>query len=183
MSKKNTKDKSNVTHPLKDSVRPHDSLRLAASQVAALVGLHPFADVPQFAMDLVYQDNRPLLHRDASALGLTLVSSDQLLDDLARQAGPETLQALATARAVEQGTQRITSIQQATKIKQNVQRAAASASSLTRQQRAALTEGARAAVDTGFGTHHEAAALDRLAAQKRQEQQCQQEERPVHVVG
>ena len=50
-------------------------LRLPASSVAALCGLHPFQNLPQLLCDYVYQSplGQALLQRDATALGLTLV--------------------------------------------------------------------------------------------------------------
>lgn len=139
------------------------SLRLGASNVAALAGLHPFKDLPQLALDLIYQGRAgaALLQQDAAVLELTLVSDDQVLRDVATKAGPAAQAAVQRALQVKDGTQRVSTVQEALLVKQNVEKAVVAAK-LSKRERQLLREATRSAVDTGFGTSHEDDALDQL---------------------
>ena len=63
----------------------------------------PFGNVPQLVLDLVYQEDHHLqLRRDADLLGLRLVSEKEELEQLARQAGPQTVAAIQDLLLAEQ---------------------------------------------------------------------------------
>ncbi|GLE06860.1 hypothetical protein PINS_up016529 [Pythium insidiosum] len=62
-------------------------MRLAASKVALLVGLHEFGDVTEAFLELVYQDREELLEQDARQLNLRVVSADDELRELVAKSG------------------------------------------------------------------------------------------------
>jgi len=142
------------------TIKEQKTLRIAASNVAALAGLHPYKDLPQLTLDLVYQ-GLPVgaMKQDATALGVTLVSEMEIITQLAAKAGVK--RAAEAAFAIQDGIASVTSVQEATAIKHAVVKGATGKLSTT--ELAKLTEATRSAVDTGFGCHHEADALDRLA--------------------
>jgi hypothetical protein len=144
-----------------------DSLRLSASNIAALAGLHPFKILPELAANLVYQGSAGslLLKQDATVLGMQLTSPEKVLEDLAAKAGASTKRALAEATRIKQGTKKVASIEEARKIKDLVMKTAAKEGNLSKKELATLQEGSRAAVDTGFGLAHEEEALNLLEAQ------------------
>jgi hypothetical protein len=114
-------------------------------------------------MQLVYQDEdgAALLQQDVAALGLQLVSQEQMLHELAQKAGPATLQAWQELKKEPTAT----SIQQATQRKQTLTNIVSGTKQLTARERKVLCEEGRSFVDTGFGTFHEQEALDLLQKQ------------------
>ena len=134
------------------------SLRISASNVAAMAGYHPYKNLPELLMQLVYQGStgQALLQADAELLGLKLVSSDQVLHELATKAGAQA--ALQEALQVKQGTKVLPTVQEATKVKDKVIQQAKKV--LNRTELKILQEGVRSAVDTGYGVAHEDDALN-----------------------
>jgi len=144
------------------------SLRISASNIAAMAGFHPWKNLPELLMNLVYQGRwgRALLRRDAELLGLTLASEDEVLLELATKAGAEAKRALKSALQVKQGVRKVDSVENASKLKAKVVQEAKKTGKLKVEELRVLQEGARSAVDTGYGTAHEDGALDMY------EQQC-----------
>jgi len=66
-----------------------DSLRIPASRLAAITGYHPYSNLPEVFLDLVYQGKlgEALRMKDADELGLTLLSAADVLIDIANKAG------------------------------------------------------------------------------------------------
>uniref|UniRef100_A0AAV1THT2 Uncharacterized protein n=1 Tax=Peronospora matthiolae TaxID=2874970 RepID=A0AAV1THT2_9STRA len=62
-------------------------LRVSASKVALVTGLHDFGDVVEELLECVYQDREELLARDAAQLQLRLVSKDEELELLMQKSG------------------------------------------------------------------------------------------------
>ena len=141
------------------------SLRLSASNVAAMAGLNPYKNLVELAMQLVYQGRlgQALLAQDAAILGLRLVSDDVALMELANKAGAGTQAALQSALRVKNGSEKLDSIERANQVKatvlQEAQKAVA-AGKLSAPELEVLQEGVRSAVDTGYGTSNEDDALD-----------------------
>jgi hypothetical protein len=138
------------------------SLRVSASNIAAMVGFHPWKILPELLMNLVYQgrDGQRLLRRDSQLLGLTLVSEETILLQLAAKAGDSTCLALQSALQVKKGSKKVESVETATKVKEKVLEEAKKTGKLLPKELKVLQEGARSAVDTGYGTAHEDGALD-----------------------
>lgn len=138
------------------------SLRLPASNIAAMAGLHPYKCLPELLMKLVYQGSlgQELLRNDSRLLGLKLVSDEQVLRDLANKAGAETEKALESALSIKEGRQSVADVELAKQVKKRVVEEAQKTGRLQPIELKALQEGARRAVDTGFGTFHENEALD-----------------------
>lgn len=136
-------------------------LRVAASNVAAMTGFHPWKNLPElFLHDLVYQgtSGNELLRQDAAVLGLNLVSPDDALRQLAQKAGAATVSAVQDALSVKQGITVPLSVQAASDVKMKAIQEATKV--LSKTELRVLTEGVRSAVDTGYGTAHENDALD-----------------------
>ena len=129
------------------------SLRLSASNVAAMAGFHPYKNLPQLLLDLVYQGGSHLLHADAALLEVSLVTQEQAVMDLATKAG--------AAKSLQSALQQVKSgkadREKANTLKEKVIQQAAS---LPVAERKVLQEGIRSAVDTSFGIAHEDRALD-----------------------
>ena len=135
-----------------------DTIYVSASNLAALTGYHPFTSLPQLWTDLVYQGRLDLLRRDAAALGLTLVSAEQALQELARKAdAQDSLQQVILAR---DGKATLHSGQEAQQLQQRVVQTARDANKLSPSELAQLKEGARSLAFTSFGIQQEEHALD-----------------------
>ena len=147
------------------------SLKLSASEIAALSGFHPFANLPQMLLNHVYQGplGGLLQQHDAKLLGLELVSEQEQLLQLAQKSGNRSLtNSIHKALQVQQGTTKLNSIQQVKQLSKQVEQetqAAALSSRLNPQERQQLTEAARHATYTGFGSCWEDDALDLYALQ------------------
>lgn len=138
------------------------SLRIPVSSVAAMAGFHPYKDLVQLMISMVYQGSRgqELMARDAAALGLSLTTDEELWARLVDKAGDETRRAFREVLAVQTGEMPLSSIQQATRVKEKLVTAAFNSSKLSNAELQLLREASRSLVDTGFGTHHEDDALD-----------------------
>ena len=145
------------------------SLRISASSVAALCGLHPYQNVPQLLFDLVYQSyhGQLLLQNDAKALGLILVDAktheQETMLSLASSVSKETKELIQQVLEVSEGKRTLHSVDEVQTIQQQIKVQAMEAQQsgkLTQQQVESLVESSRGHVSTGFGTCHEEEALD-----------------------
>ena len=136
------------------------SLRLSASRISSLSGFHPYVHLPTLLRDLVYQGGHLLLREDVKVLGLVLQTEEEILLNLAQQAGPETRRAVKSAIQVKKGATILETTQAAAGIKNNILEAAIKSKKLKPEQFKKLKEGTRSLVDTSFGTHHENDALN-----------------------
>jgi hypothetical protein len=138
------------------------SLRVSASNVAAMIGFHPWKNLPELLMNLVYQgcDGQRLLRRDSKLLGLTLVSEETILLQIAAKAGDSTRMALQSALQIKDGSKKVETVELAKTLKEKVLQEAKKTGKLNKKEMKVLSEGARSAVDTGYGTAHEDGALD-----------------------
>jgi hypothetical protein len=127
-----------------------------------MAGLHPWKNLPDLLLNLVYQGRygQLLLERDSVLLGLTLVSEQAVLMQLAAKAGDSTRQALQAALQIKDGSKTVQSVELAKTIKERVLHEAKKTGKLAAKELKLLGEGARSAVDTGYGTAHEDGALD-----------------------
>ncbi|KAL7519973.1 hypothetical protein ACHAWX_004725 [Stephanocyclus meneghinianus] len=163
------KDKQTLAVKLHEFKSSPSSLRISASQVSALVGLHPYQNLPQLLFDLVYQSylGQRLLQQDASALGLSLVDAktherEQMIA-LAAAASKETKQLIQQVLEVSSGKRKLQSIDQVQSIQKKIStqaKNAQKAGKMSRRQAELLVEASRGHVSTGFGTCHEEEALD-----------------------
>ena len=90
------------------------SLRISVSSIASVTGFHPFKNLPELLMDHIYQgsDGRALLYHDASLLGIQIVSEEESLMEIAKQAGKKTEKALLESMRVKSGAKQLQSIDQ-----------------------------------------------------------------------
>ena len=136
-------------------------MRISASRVSAVCGYNPFAELHPLFLDILYQDHdqRSL---DEAVIGLRLLSREdemeQLLSQAARAGGREAAAAAALSTVMQSGG----SAQTAAGVQDLTRKAAAliaGLSSVSAPQRAMLESGAASALNTAFGTRHEAEAL------------------------
>jgi hypothetical protein len=129
------------------------SLRVSASNVAAMAGCHPWKVLPELLFELVYQGTwgQLLLHADADLLGIGLVSQDDVLSNLATKAGIVDLQEVLLKAPMQ-------TIETAATAKAKITQKASSR--LNPAELKVLQEGVRTAIDTGHGIFHEDDALD-----------------------
>ena len=134
-----------------------DGLRIATSDVAAITGFNPYASIPQIILSLIYQGfiGQKLLQQDASVLGLQFVDENSILEELASQAGKQTVNLLREALLSKPDT-----VQKAKQIKERVLKEAKDSDKLTKKELKFIEDRVRQNVDTTFGTFHEKDALD-----------------------
>lgn len=142
--------------------RRNHSLRLSASRIAAMTGFHPYANLPELLMNLVYQGavGQELLQHDSTLLGISLKSQEEILLELASKASRSTRQALQSALDVKTGKRRLETVSSAENVKKKVVEKAKESANLNPDELRILQEGVRSSVDTGFGTFHEDEAMN-----------------------
>jgi len=129
-------------------------LKIRASDVSKLCGIHPWADVPALFTELLYQGLPQLLNSDVAALGIVLLNEEEEIDSLLAQAGASTRKAMRAAAVAKPGD-----VNAAAAVKTAVDETIASSTTLTEADRATLKKRARHLVNTNFGTSHEDNAL------------------------
>ena len=144
-------------------------LRIPASSVAGLCGLHPYQNLPQLLFDYVYQGytGQLLLQQDAYLLGLTLVDAksheQETMLNLASAASKETKELVKQVLEVSEGKRKINTVDEVQSIQKQIKTQATKAKEegkLSKKQVDSLLEASRGHVSTGFGTCHEDEALD-----------------------
>lgn len=144
-------------------------IRISASSVAAICGMHPYQNLPNLLFDLVYQSHlgQLLLQEDARALGLTLVDTKTHERDtmlmLASTASSETKELVKQVLEVSGGTRKLQSIDEVRAIQESIKLSTINAQKdgrLSAKQVESLVEASRGHVSMGFGTCHEDEALD-----------------------
>lgn len=142
--------------------KQNHSLYLSASNVAAMVGLHPYSMLPKLCMDLVYQGQtgRALLQHDAKLLHISLVDEVESLRQIAIKGGRDVKKALEKAIDIGKGKENIASVQNASQIKKIIVGKVQESKNLSMGEIRLLVEGVRHNVNTGFGKAHEENALD-----------------------
>lgn len=138
------------------------SLRIPVSEIASCVGYHPYRDLVQLALRQVYQGSagQELLRHDAKLLGLRLESEEELLMEIAEQAGKATKDAWKAVVQVQSGDRKVESVEQAQTLSKAVLERAKESKKLSRMQLQQLEQASKQNVNTGFGTCWEDQALD-----------------------
>jgi len=101
-------------------------LRIPASSVAGLCGLHPYQNLPQLLFDYVYQGytGQLLLQQDAHLLGLTLVDAksheQETMLNLASAASKETKELVKQVLEVSEGKRKINSVDEVQTIQKQI---------------------------------------------------------------
>ena len=149
-------------------------IRISASSVAAICGMHPYQNLPNLLFDLVYQSHlgQLLLQEDAQALGLTLVDAKtherEAMLTLASTASSETKELVKKVLEVSDGTRKLQSIDEVRAIQESIKLSTINAQKdgrLSAKQVESLVEASRGHVSMGFGTCHEDDALDAYESQ------------------
>ncbi len=165
--KHNDDDEVNDIHQqIKTFQNSSHSLRISASSVAALCGLHPYQNLPQLFFDLIYQSylGQLLLQNDAALLGLTLVDAQaherQQMLNMASTISQETTNLVQTAINISDGKTKIQSVDEIQTIQQQIKLNAVASGKLSKRQVETLVEASRGKMSTGFGNIHEDDALN-----------------------
>ena len=93
-------------------------------------------------------------------LGVSLVTEEEMLLNIATKAGKDALISMERALAVQKGTLVLNNTNEATQLKQNVLQMAAASDKLNPAEIQLLKKGIPQVVDRGYGTHHERGAID-----------------------
>ena len=144
------------------NVKKHTArLRIAASDVAAVCGMHPHqssrAAVVERSIQYLYQDLHGLLRHDAELLSMTVVTKQQASAELLSKAGSEAAAALSrvVSSVAETSSKAAVGAEQVAAIVG----AAAASGKLTRSEAAELRNGLTSEVFTLFGRRAESGAL------------------------
>lgn len=131
------------------------------------LGFHPYASLPQKFMDLIYSGSigNQLLHRDASLLGLKIVSEMDILRDLISKGTNKDTKALEALTKTITQIPESTSDAKNTKAKFEKDVIEKAKKNLSRKETQFIRKTTRKFIDTGFGTHHENEALDQYEKQ------------------
>ncbi|KAL7466448.1 hypothetical protein ACHAXS_006747 [Conticribra weissflogii] len=145
---------------------PH-SLRIPASQVSSVCGLHPFTNLPRLLFDFVYQSHlgQMLLQADAKAVGLSLVTVDDTTHERAQLRSIASKASEPTKKLIERVLDRksIRSVDQVQSLQKQLRVHAEQAQkdgNITKRQVKDLLSLSRGHVSKGFGTMYEEDALD-----------------------
>lgn len=132
------------------------------SQISALAGYHPYADLPEIFLTLVYQGRlgNLLQHRDAQLLGMSVVSKSENLMDIATRGGEEVQKILKLSMDIKLGKSHLRTIDEVKELKENVIKQARNVKDLSKNEIQQLIDGVSHNIHTGFGHHHEDNALD-----------------------
>lgn len=138
-------------------------LRISAGRAAAAAGIHPFADVWELFVELLYQDQPELLLMDAARAGVEVVSPVAERARLLGKSGEardleEALAASKESLGVE-GTQ---AAQEAVKILVDL---AEQGGRLTQKDAGELRDMLNMEINVEFGARHEDAAIEAYSAQ------------------
>jgi hypothetical protein len=138
------------------------SLWIPASQVSALSGFHPYTDLPEVFLTLVYQGQlgNLLQHRDAQLLGMTLTSKKESLMDIASRGGEDVQKYLKISEDIKSGKSRLENVDEAKELKENVLKHVTKSKDLSKNDIQQLVDGVSHNIHTGFGHLHEEDALD-----------------------
>ena len=126
-----------------------------------MCGYHPWADLHELFLDHLYQDRR-LRALDAAAVGLRLVRRDeeveQLLSEAHRRGGSDARAAAALSAVLQSGasTQTVAGV---ARLGEAASGLIAGMTGVGASARTVLECGVRSALNTDFGTRHEAEAL------------------------
>ncbi|KAL1518924.1 hypothetical protein AB1Y20_003196 [Prymnesium parvum] len=138
--------------------RPVRAVRIAASQVAAVCGYHPFSDPEEVFLDTLYQD-RQLHEDDLAALGLSAPRADEQLAIALRPLGDGALAAeVLRALAAQPGT--ADELHALSRRAATLCAAASASGAVSAAHARDLERCVRSHVYTRFGTRHEASAIE-----------------------
>jgi hypothetical protein len=136
------------------------SLRLSASNIAAVAGYHPWKELPQLLFEHIYQSRRGqlLLQQDCDNLSIELIDITPDDDDLAlQQLAAKAGVSVQAALDVKNGKRVLHSVDEIQDLKESILKKARLKDAAEMKE---LTEAVRSAIDTSFGTYHEDDALD-----------------------
>lgn len=133
-------------------------LRISAGRAAAAAGIHPYTDVGELFLELLYQDLPELLLHDAALAGVEVISNADERERLLEKSG-----AAMVLEAILKDATRAESVADARGAREAVEKTVASARQsgrLSEQESADLLNALQLEVNLDFGTRHEDAALD-----------------------
>jgi len=140
-------------------------LRISAGRAAAAAGIHPYADIGEIFLELLYQDQPELLMRDAAIAGIEVVSPVVERARLLAKSG-EVASVEATMNASKQAmsVEGARAAQEALRVLVKV---AEQAGRLTAEEAQELKSTLESEINLEFGARHEDAALEAYSARTR----------------
>ena len=174
----NSIDNTNIYEIFHKFKNRRDSIRLSASQIAAMAGFHPYSNLAKLLMDLVYQGavGQRLLKHDANLLNIQLISEDEAINQIVKKAGSDVKNAFQQAIDISKGLVKVKSIQDADGIKRKIMSKVNMTNKLSKAEKKQLEEATRYGVNTGFGKEHEEDALDLYEKQCGWDVRCRNED-------
>lgn len=144
------------------SLQQNQVLRISAGRAAAAAGIHPFADVWELFVELVYQDLPEMLLLDAAFAGVEIVSPAAERAHLLHKSGEgPSLEAALKASREAQGVEGTGAAKEAVRMLLSV---AEKAKRLTAQEAADLSSILEMEINVEFGARHEDAAIQAYSA-------------------
>ena len=155
------KDEINTDEIEKFKHQSH-SLRIGASNVAALAGYNPYKDLPKLILQLVYQSRkgRLLQQQDARLLDISLVDEEEEVKRLASKVSAEARKAVEKAVDIKNQRETLETIKDAGALKEKIIKITNDSKTLNKKEKKILIASTEQFVDVGFGTGHEISAID-----------------------
>jgi len=138
-------------------------LRISAGRAAAAAGIHPYADVGELFLELLYQDLPEMLLRDAAVAQVEVVSQAAERERLMVKSGEDPI-----LQAALQASMQAVGVEGAQAAREAVSKAvetAEQAGRLTKEEAAELRNTLELEINLEFGSRHEDAALEGYEAQ------------------
>lgn len=145
--------------PKSTSRRQRGVLRISAGRAAAVAGIHPYAEVGEIFLELLYQDLPELLLDDAKLAGVEVISPEVERERLMEKSGEA-----AALKAALQAAQRAQNVEAAQDAQQRLREAVAKAKAegkVNDQEAAELQQTLQLEVNLDFGARHEDSAIER----------------------
>lgn len=136
----------------------HQIVRISAGRAAAAAGIHPYTDVGELFLELVYQDLPELLLRDAALAGVEVISAAGEREHLLEKSGRAQL-----LQTILRDASLVQSVAEARAAREAVDRAVDAAKvdgKLSDGEAADLKNTLQLEINLDFGTRHEDAALE-----------------------
>eukprot|EP00927_Polykrikos_kofoidii_P056841 TRINITY_DN5092_c0_g1_i1.p1 TRINITY_DN5092_c0_g1~~TRINITY_DN5092_c0_g1_i1.p1 ORF type:complete len:590 (+),score=105.97 TRINITY_DN5092_c0_g1_i1:262-2031(+) len=137
---------------------PKQTLRISAGRAAAAAGIHPYADVGELFLELLYQDLPEMLLRDCALVGVEVVSAMDERTRLMAKSGESA--ALEKALQAGAGATDLTAIRAARQAVSSCLEAAQRSERLSADEAEELRNALEFEINCEFGAKHEDSAVE-----------------------
>lgn len=143
----------------KSTSRRKGVLRISAGRAAAVAGIHPYAEVGEIFLELLYQDLPELLLEDAKLAGVEVISPEVERERLIEKSGEAA--ALKAALSSAQRAQNVEAAQEAQKTLRELVAKSKAEGKVNDQEAEELQQTLQLEVNLDFGARHEDSAIER----------------------